>query len=205
MYGPINSLYDLEDELMKWCDTQNAEWREILKKLYNFWDDDWEEIALAFCTDAGIELTPEQCKSLIEKLGLPSKTIRASRISKDDFDYYSNLREGLGLSFYLNTKKAVIYRSCQHTGKNTYCNDSNNCITHINGKYRVCIHALFQCPECGKKIRANDKFEIDHVISFKRYWTNLKRVDIEEIKRWYNNVENLQIMCQHCNRSLGGK
>lgn len=205
MYGPTNSLYDLEEELMKWCDTQNAEWREKLKKLYNFWDNDWEEIALDFCTCAGIELTPEQCKSLIEKLGLPSKTIRASRISKDDFDYCSNLREGLGLSFYLDTKKAVIYRSCQNFDQKMFCFDSIDCITYVDGKYCVCKHALFECPECRKKITANDKFDIDHIISFKKYWTDLKRVDIDEIKEWYNNVENLQIMCPHCNRSLGGK
>lgn len=185
----------------------------ILEKLYKMWNDDWEEIALDFLCERGKVLTPEQCQYIIYQLNLPARTIHSSRISKDDFDYCSNLREGLGLSFYLDTKKAVIYRSCKNTErKYKYCHDSSNCMTYVNGKYRVCIHALFvcansvyACPRHGKFITAYDDFDIDHIISFKNYWARLQRVDIEEVKRWYNNVVNLQIMCLHCNRSLGGK
>lgn len=185
----------------------------ILEKLYKMWNDDWEEIALDFLCERGKVLNPEQCQYIIYQLNLPARTIHSSRISKDDFDYCSNLREGLGLSFFLDTKKAVIYHSCKNTErKYKYCHDSSNCITYDKGKYRVCIHALFvcansayACPRHGKFITAYDDFDIDHIISFKNYWARLQRVDIEEVKRWYNNVENLQIMCPHCNRSLGGK
>ena len=99
----------------------------ILEKLYKMWNDDREEIALDFLCERGKVLNPEQCQYIIYQLNLPARTIHSSRISKDDFDYCSNLREGLGLSFFLDTKKAVIYHSCKNTErKYKYCHDSSN-------------------------------------------------------------------------------
>lgn len=184
----------------------------ILEKLYKMWDEDWEEIAYDFCCETGIPLTPDQCKTLVNQLGLPLQTIKTSSISKDDFDYASSLRQGLGLSFYIDTKKEVIYRSCKNYAHKMHCLNSSNCMIYTKGKYILCEYALFvcantqfRCPKNKCYITANDKFDIDHIISFKKYWSSLKRVNIEEVKRWYNNVDNLQIMCPYCNRRLGGK
>lgn len=46
----------------------------------------------------------------------------------------------------------------------------------------------FTCPQCGKKFRASE-MDVDHIVPQSRGGTN--------------SIENLQLLCAHCNRSKG--
>lgn len=51
-------------------------------------------------------------------------------------------------------------------------------------------YGWYTCAHCGKKFRAN-KVDIDHIKP--------------KSKGGSNNPKNLQVLCQHCNRSKGNK
>ena len=169
----------------------------------NFYPD-WD-----FITDCmqqeGYQVTQQQCENRWSQLGcprpstpIPSDENDEFDSTKDDKDYYANIRKGLGLYFTVTTKRTVFFRSCKN--KDSSCKPQN-CYTTNQGHYHLCPTAEFAC-KCGALCSAGD-FDIDHIKSFKRHWDSLKSVNVENLKTWYNSVDNLQILCIHCNRSKG--
>ena len=172
----------------------------------NFYPD-WEYIAQCMQSE-GYHVTISQCENRWKRLSLlppatmiPSDEDDAFDSTKGDFDYYANIRKGLGLHFTISTKRSIFLRDCGN--KDSSCK-VENCLIHNSGLYNLCPHAIFACARCGKPLGAGD-FDIDHIKSFKKHWDSLNTVNIEQLKLWYNSIDNLQILCVHCNRSLGAK
>jgi len=181
----------------------------LLKKLIKLYPDDWEGLAADISKEANYFVTAEQCKTRAKELNLipPAK----KRIPIDELDYSANVRQRLGLSFYVETKKELFYASCTYVNKNFECQDSSNCLIRKNKRYILCQNARFlcanpnNCPKNGLPITSRDRFDIDHIISFKKHWDSLSSVNTDDLKNWYNDIDNLQIMCPTCNRRLGAK
>lgn len=142
------------------------------------------------------------CQNKWKQLGFTLPTADSQDFedtSNDDDEFYINVRKGLGLSFWMSTRRSIYYKFC--TNKCHSCK-KEDCYHSTSNGYKYCDNISFVCPICNKTLYVGD-FHIDHINSFQRYWESLKRVDVSSIHAWYNNIDNLQILCASCNCSKG--
>lgn len=101
-------------------------------------------------------------------------------------------------SFRKETKQELYFKYCTAKTANQ-CNNSSKCFT--------CSLAKFTCPICNSQGLSASETEIDHIKPVAKYLPaaikqNKTKVQISD---WYNDTDNLQILCRTCNRKKSDK
>lgn len=107
-------------------------------------------------------------------------------------------------SFRPSTKRLMYFKDC--TARNQNCRSAIQCYFLSGGGYKACPNARFTCSDCNTADLGASDVEIDHVKPVSNYLDRFAlRKTREQIADWYNDTDNLQILCTHCNRQKSDK
>lgn len=184
--------------------TQNREWSteesQLLISKYTELGPKWSAIAESFPYHSVISVKNRW--HLLKRNGSVDLYSNDLDYESEDFSptYHQTRRQTYcPSSFRISTKRELYYNNC--ISRNETCTSSFNCYKlNSDGLYKACPNARFTCSYCSKTNLTANEIQIDHINPVSHYLDRYAdRKTAEQIADWYNNTDNLQILCSSCN------
>lgn len=188
----------------------NREWSEeenrLLIQKYQEYGCRWSAIAQFFPYRTTVSVKNHYIQ--LQRSGIADLYIEDADYDSDDDDSptfrMTKRQTYCPSSLRPSTKQQMYFTNC--TARNQNCRSTAQCYFPSGGGYQTCPNARFSCAKCNKSGLGVSDVEIDHINPVSNYLDRFAlRKTREQIADWYNDTNNLQILCIPCNRKKSDK